>query len=40
MLNESEIKVAQFFTELPAKEWFIDKLNKAIELSENYKRNI
>jgi len=40
MLNEPEIKVAQFFTELPSKEWFIEKLHIAIELSENYSKKI
>jgi predicted nuclease of restriction endonuclease-like (RecB) superfamily len=32
ILNESEIKVAQFLTELPNKEWFADTLHKAKEL--------
>jgi hypothetical protein len=29
MLNESEIKVAQYLTELPDKKWFAEKLQKA-----------
>ena len=33
MLNESEIKVAQYITEFPDKQWFADKLHKAIELT-------
>lgn len=32
MLNEPDIKVAQYFTELPDKQWFADKLHKAKEL--------
>ena len=32
MLNQSDIRVAQYLTELPSKEWFIQKLQKAIEL--------
>ena len=35
MLNEKEIKVAQYLTELPSKEWFADKLQKAIEISKS-----
>lgn len=33
MINESEIKVAQYLTELPNKQWFADKLHKAKELA-------
>jgi hypothetical protein len=33
MLDESDIKVAQYFTELPSKEWFVDKLHRAIEIA-------
>ena len=33
MLNEPDIKVAQYLTELPDKQWFIDKLHKAKELA-------
>ncbi|MCC5917261.1 MAG: DUF1016 family protein [Cryomorphaceae bacterium] len=32
MLNEPDIKVAQYLTELPNKQWFADKLHKAKEL--------
>ncbi len=33
MLDESEIKVAQYLTELPSKEWFTEKLHRAIEIA-------
>ncbi len=33
MLNEPDIKVAQYLTELPNKQWFADKLHKAKELA-------
>lgn len=33
MLDESEIKVAQYLTELPSKEWFVDKLHRAIKIA-------
>jgi hypothetical protein len=33
MLDESEIKVAQYLTELPSKEWFVDKLHRAIDIA-------
>jgi hypothetical protein len=33
MLNETDIKVAQYLTELPDKQWFADKLHKARELA-------
>lgn len=33
MLNEPDIKVAQYLTELPNKQWFADKLHKARELA-------
>jgi hypothetical protein len=33
MLDESEIKVAQYLTELPTKEWFAEKLHRAIEIA-------
>jgi predicted nuclease of restriction endonuclease-like (RecB) superfamily len=39
MLNESEIKVAQYITEFPDKQWFADKLHKAIELTKHQKNN-
>jgi predicted nuclease of restriction endonuclease-like (RecB) superfamily len=32
MLEEKDIKVAQYLTELPSKEWFADKLHRAIEI--------
>lgn len=35
MLDEKEIKVAQYLTELPSKEWFADKLHRAIEIAKN-----
>lgn len=35
LLNESDIKVAQYLTELPNKQWFIDKLHRAIEIAKN-----
>lgn len=33
MLDEKEIKVAQYLTELPSKQWFADKLHRAIEIA-------
>lgn len=33
MINDHEIKVAQYLTELPDKQWFADKLHKAKELA-------
>ncbi len=36
MLDEENIKVAQFLTYLPDKQWFIDKLNKAISIAQQY----
>lgn len=33
MLNEPDIKVAQYLTQLPDKQWFADKLHKAKELA-------
>jgi len=33
MLEEKSIKVAQYLTELPDKQWFIDKMHRAIEIS-------
>ena len=33
MLDEKDIKVAQYLTELPSKEWFADKLHRAIEIA-------
>jgi predicted nuclease of restriction endonuclease-like (RecB) superfamily len=34
MLNEPDIKVAQYLTELPDKQWFAEKLHKAKELAQ------
>ena len=36
MLNEDNIKVAQYLTCLPDKQWFIDKLNRAIFIAKEY----
>ncbi|MDD4970291.1 MAG: PDDEXK nuclease domain-containing protein [Paludibacter sp.] len=33
MLDEKEIKVAQYLTELPSKQWFADKLRRAVEIA-------
>lgn len=33
MLDEKDIKVAQYLTELPSKAWFADKLHRAIEIA-------
>ena len=39
MLDEENIKVAQYLTTFPDKQWFIDKLNKSIAIAqENAKR--
>ena len=39
MLDEENIKVAQFLTTFPDKQWFIDKLNKSIAIAqENVKQ--
>ncbi len=35
LLNEPDIKVAQYLTELPDKQWFVDKLHRAIEVARN-----
>jgi predicted nuclease of restriction endonuclease-like (RecB) superfamily len=40
MLDEQNIKVAQYLTILPDKQWFVDKLNKSIVIAqENAKKN-
>ena len=31
--DQNEIRVAQYLTELPSKEWFIDKLQRAIAIA-------
>jgi len=33
MLDETEIKVAQYLTELPSKQWFAEKLHRALEIA-------
>ena len=33
MLDEKKIKVAQYLTELPSKQWFADKLHRSIEIA-------
>lgn len=33
MLDEKDIKVAQYLTELPSKQWFADKLHRALEIA-------
>lgn len=33
MLDEKEIKVAQYLTELPSKQWFADKLHRSLEIA-------
>ncbi len=33
MLDQQEIKVAQYLTELPSKQWFADKLRRAMEIA-------
>jgi predicted nuclease of restriction endonuclease-like (RecB) superfamily len=35
MINQTEIKVAQYLTELPSKEWFADKLHAAKQIFSN-----
>ncbi len=39
MLNEDRIKVAQYLTCLPNKQWFIDKLNRSILIAKEYNNN-
>lgn len=39
MLDEKDIKVAQYLTELPSKEWFADKLHRAIEIAKSQTTN-
>lgn len=38
MLDNDRIKVAQFLTELPSKQWFIDKLHRAMEIAGNMQK--
>jgi predicted nuclease of restriction endonuclease-like (RecB) superfamily len=40
MLDEQDIKVAQYLTALPDKQWFIDKLNKSIAIAQQNVRNM
>lgn len=37
MLDEPNIKVSQYLTYLPEKQWFIDKLNRSIMIAKAYK---
>jgi predicted nuclease of restriction endonuclease-like (RecB) superfamily len=39
MLDEDEIKVAQYLTELPSKQWFLEKLHRSIEIAKSIKEN-
>ncbi|MCR4872602.1 MAG: PDDEXK nuclease domain-containing protein [Bacteroidales bacterium] len=39
MLNEDRIRVAQYLTYLPDKQWFIDKLNRSILIAKEYSEN-
>lgn len=39
MLDENRIKVAQYLTYLPDKQWFIDKLNRSILIAKEYKEH-
>jgi hypothetical protein len=34
LLDEENIKVAQYLTTFPDKQWFIDKLNKSIAIAQ------
>jgi predicted nuclease of restriction endonuclease-like (RecB) superfamily len=38
MLDEDNIKVGQYTTWLPDKQWFIDKLNRSILIAQEYKK--
>jgi hypothetical protein len=40
MLDEQDIKVAQYLTALPDKQWFLDKLNKSIAIAQLNVRNM
>jgi predicted nuclease of restriction endonuclease-like (RecB) superfamily len=39
MLDNKEIKVAQYLTELPSKEWFADKMQRALEIAKQNQNN-
>ena len=38
MLDEDNIKVGQYLTCLPNKQWFIDKLNRSILIAKEYNK--
>ena len=40
MLDENRIKVAQYLTCLPDKQWFVDKLNRSILIAKEHKENM
>lgn len=40
LLDEKEIKVAQYLTELPSKKWFAEKLHKAIQIAKTQNNEI
>ena len=39
MIDNSEIKIAQYLTELPSKEWFMDKLNRSLQIAQTNQTN-
>lgn len=39
LLEEDRIRVAQYLTCLPDKQWFIDKLNRSILIAKEHKEN-
>ena len=39
MLDEDNIKVGQYLTCLPDKQWFIDKLNRSILIAQEYRKD-
>ncbi len=40
MLDEERIKVAQYLTFLPDKQWFVDKLNRSIMIAKEYGEHV
>jgi hypothetical protein len=34
LMDDENIKVAQYLTEFPEKQWFVDKLNKSIAIAQ------
>ena len=40
MLDEDNIKVGQYLTYLPEKQWFIDKLNRSMLIAKEHKKRI